>query len=976
MDGWSSATDLLFEIPRDVDFEERHERGPVMSKRAGGAVLRAVRATGATPPTDRELLGCFVAGDQSAFSELVARHAGLVMGVCRRALANVQDAEDACQATFLVLANRARDRGWQESVANWLYTTARKVAANARREAARRAQREPRGRPGASAAPLDQMTGREAFTVLDEELDRLPARYREPLVLCYLEGLTRDEAAARLGVPVATLKSQLERGRKKLCDALTRRGVALGAGLLALAVASPLSASAPRLVAAVLTAVFEAPATAVRELAVGVATNRVVGKVVRVLVALVGIVGAGVALGSVCVNAEDPTRQVAAEQHEPHPAPTPDASHPEPRPRPVGKGGATPGATVTYRGRVLGPDGKPVAGAKLHRSLRAGAAEQPGVAPVCATADAEGRFEFNGPKELIMDFVPVVVGATAANHGAGWVELLPQARTEELTIKLVKDEPITGQIVTLEGRPVSGATLTVREIAAPVKDDLGPWLEEVKGKKSDSDDLEWRYFKRFSVGMSPAVTTDAQGRFRLRGLGADRMVNLLLEGPTIATRNLRVLTRKSETLTLLRWEGDPPTGRAPVFATYYGANFRYPAAPTKPITGVVRDRDTRKPLVGVTVQNVWFPGSPEFNNGVDVIRTTTDKDGRYRLGGMPPGEGNRIIVVSRDEPYLTCAREVPNTPGLEPVRIDFELKRGIWFEGKLTDKATGQPLWSTVNYYALASNPNLRDHPGFEHLPGEGTETGADGVYRVPGLPGSGYIVVWGLPDYLRAPQRDDEFGMAEDRHLDTRPQPLELFRNFGAITAVEVKSGVESVKRDITIDPGWMCRVTLHDREGAPLRGARGFGVRDEYPRVTENVDSAEFRVLGLNPRRSRTVIFQHQEKGLVGVMPRPRKNGESVTVTMQPGASVTGRLLGADGKPRARAELELRVRAKPTDEWEGYVLAKVETDRDGRFRIEALVPGFQYALRDDRGSALFGDGLRSGGVKELGELRLKAGD
>ena len=82
------------------------------------------------------------------------------------------------------------------------------------------------------------MTGREAFSALDEELDRLPAIYREPLVLCYLEGLTRDAAATRLGVPPATLKSQLDRGRKKLGDALLERGVEFGAALLAVAATS------------------------------------------------------------------------------------------------------------------------------------------------------------------------------------------------------------------------------------------------------------------------------------------------------------------------------------------------------------------------------------------------------------------------------------------------------------------------------------------------------------------------------------------------------------------------------------------------------------------------------------------------------------------------------------------------------------------------------------------------------------------
>src|SRR5262245_15584177 len=224
-----------------------------MARQAGGAVLQAVRAAAvATSPTDRVLLAKFIEGDEAAFAALVTRHTGMVLGVCRRALHNAQDAEDACQAVFLILARKAGRERWQLSIANWLYTTARRVAARAARAAARRAKREARVNPAPSESPLDLMTGREAFATLDEELDKLPAIYREPLVLCYLEGLTRDETAARLGVPAATLKSQLERGRKKLGDALTRRGVTLGAGLLAVTVTSRAGASPPRLVNAVL----------------------------------------------------------------------------------------------------------------------------------------------------------------------------------------------------------------------------------------------------------------------------------------------------------------------------------------------------------------------------------------------------------------------------------------------------------------------------------------------------------------------------------------------------------------------------------------------------------------------------------------------------------------------------------------------------------------------------------------------------
>src|SRR4051812_1188811 len=222
---------------------------PVMSRRPP-TLARVARAlsTADAALSDRDLLARFVAdGDQAAFAAVAARHTGLVIGVCRRALPRAADAEDACQAVFLLLAEKAPRTRWQGSVAGWLYTVARRVARNARLSAERRARREAKAAVPESVAPADAMTGRELTAILDEELARLPPRYRDPLVLCCLEGLTQDEAAGRLGVPVETLRSQLKRGRKRLADSLSARGCELGIALLA-AAASAAGASAPKLV--------------------------------------------------------------------------------------------------------------------------------------------------------------------------------------------------------------------------------------------------------------------------------------------------------------------------------------------------------------------------------------------------------------------------------------------------------------------------------------------------------------------------------------------------------------------------------------------------------------------------------------------------------------------------------------------------------------------------------------------------------
>src|SRR6516162_10274262 len=143
-----------------------------MAKHTAAVLGEAIRAAaGSAAENDRELLRRFAAGEQEAFATLFRRHATMVLGVCRRALPCVQDAEDACQAAFLLLSRKAASGRWQPSVANWLYLTARRIARNARVAAQRRARREGRVAVPEAVQPVDRMTGRELLDVLDAELD-------------------------------------------------------------------------------------------------------------------------------------------------------------------------------------------------------------------------------------------------------------------------------------------------------------------------------------------------------------------------------------------------------------------------------------------------------------------------------------------------------------------------------------------------------------------------------------------------------------------------------------------------------------------------------------------------------------------------------------------------------------------------------------------------------------------------------------
>ncbi len=183
--------------------------------------------------SDAELLESFVAGrDQAAeaaFAALVDRHGAMVLGVCRRVLGNQEAALDAFQATFLVLARKARAIARREQLASWLHGVARRAALDARAHAARHKAREQRVGVKLYTEPTDHTMLNELRTILDDELARLPERHRAPVVLCELEGLSRRDAAARLNISEGTLSSRLARAKARLRERLTKRGFALSA---------------------------------------------------------------------------------------------------------------------------------------------------------------------------------------------------------------------------------------------------------------------------------------------------------------------------------------------------------------------------------------------------------------------------------------------------------------------------------------------------------------------------------------------------------------------------------------------------------------------------------------------------------------------------------------------------------------------------------------------------------------------------
>ncbi|HEV3167774.1 MAG TPA: RNA polymerase sigma factor [Isosphaeraceae bacterium] len=200
-----------------------------------------------TAMTDGQLLERFIAKrDEAAFMGIMARHGPMVAGVCRRVLRETHDVEDAFQATFLILACKAKSIREPRFLGTWLYGVAQRVATRARVTTNQRRSQERTALECVGAGPdvADIAERNELYAALDREIDRLPHKYRAAVVLCYLEGNTHEEAAGRLKWPLGTVKSRLAWARARLQSRLVRRGLAPSVALSSAALApSPASAS-------------------------------------------------------------------------------------------------------------------------------------------------------------------------------------------------------------------------------------------------------------------------------------------------------------------------------------------------------------------------------------------------------------------------------------------------------------------------------------------------------------------------------------------------------------------------------------------------------------------------------------------------------------------------------------------------------------------------------------------------------------
>lgn len=907
--------------------------------------------------TDQQLLEQFVTRrEQTAFASLVRRHGPMVLGVCRRVLDHDQDAEDAFQATFLILARKAGSIRKHESLNSWLHGVAYHVAERLRAKEARRSAHE---RKAASRPPVDPVAGvawREIRCLLDSEMERLPEQYRAPLVLCYLQGKTQDEAARQLKWSLSTLRRRLDRARRLLACRLKRRGLALSAALAApVLIESTATAGVPPLLAA--NTVRAGLALASRQAIGTLASASVValaeggGQALgtsKVKWALAVLLAVSVAAGGVLTQQTLATRSSATQ-----PAAPPAAPPAKRQPQAVIE---EKGETVTVSGRVLDPEGKPFAGAKIYLI---GSGDRPRKHRVRAVSGLDGRFHFTFSKTEYFEVGWIRERAemwrwcdiVAAAPGYSPVNMYLPNIKNELSLRLVEDVRIDGRVRDLEGRPVEGAEVRV----------IGS---------------SWS-------SLLNSVITDKEGRFHLAGVGRGREEELRVSAPTIETNWIKVKTLA---------EGP--------------ATVEVLAGPTKPVEGVIRGRDTAKPLTGV---EVWakLDGRPRGEDDSHLLRTVTDDHGRYRLLGLPKRPQYELTVIPPAESgYVITAKQALDSAGLDPIRLDFDLTRGTIVRFRLIDKETGKPVRGNAQYSPLMDNPFSFEATHLE--PGAFPprvffyyhETDQDGFIQFVAYPGPGVIYAhagWGNRMYLKA--RLDPKDEKNGHYPGMKGDPLNGFLQIvSGYRRIDAKPTDRRLVFDIVFDPGRTLKGTLVDPDGRQVRGATAWGLklgntsRGTVREGEQILESPAFTATGIDRDQTCTLSFVHRGRKLIGqTTVRPEDKGP-LTVRLQPWGALTGRLVDAEGKPLSQVKIHLRYPDSP-DSGMRPPDQEIATDRDGRFRVEGLMPNREHELILEHGTnkdvALSSSKprrtprpapavlkkleTRSGEVKDIGDITVK---
>jgi hypothetical protein len=782
---------------------------------------------------------------------------------------------------------------------------------------------------------LAAVAWRDLQPVLDEEVGRLPQKLRVPFVLCYLEGRTYDQAADQLGCLPGTISRRLAQARELLRSRLTRRGLALPTGVLAAALAEqsaaalsvPLATSTVR--AALRGAAGTIPANVAALMDGGLrAMTLTKAKTLGAVLLTVGLACAG--LGVLAHRALATRPDEAAGQQSKRPAA---ASEPKKD---------NDGGLRTIRGRVLDPNGNPVADARVlaltleedwvkktwqyggEGSLRLEAKDR-------ARGDGDGRFRVRLPRPTDEEpRFPGVIVVRAPGFGLGLYAARKEAEKGEVTIRLPREQVLRGRLVDLQGAPAAGVTLYVAGV------------EEAHGNGDGVEVLPPN--KPLPEWFAP-LRTDAQGRFEVRGFGGNQLVALEVRADRFRPEQVKL------------WKTDADRRREVVHAL----------EPARSLRGRVRYGDTGKPVAGAEVVALGQ-------------RVRTDKEGRFRLNTFRDPEhayGSDLVTVlpPAGEPYVGRNRyPTKDRNAARGQELDFELPRGVLVHGKVVEEGTAKPVRGGAVCYLCPKAPVSDPSKGGLAIGlANRVPVAADGTFSVVVLPGPGTLLVNAAsPDYvLREVSQNKLCGAGQDG------APLYLH----GILPTDFKAGSGPQEVTVRLRHGVPVRGNLVGPDGQPVKRAQmltrltmnhyDLGFADKH---STQVDGPTFVLNACDPDEAYPVVFL-DEKNRWGarVEVSGKQAGKPLTVRLERCGSAVLRFVNEDGESveghRPQVEIVLRPgrsRFDPKAIAQGKLGAdavhlmntysnsfpwdEYRTDARGRITLSALVPGVTHRVRDPR--------------------------
>ncbi len=897
--------------------------------------------------SDAELLERFAARqEEAAFAALVKRHGPMVVSVCRRVLGNAHDAEDAFQATFLILVRRASSLR-RAALGGWLHEVALRVALRARASAHSRRRHEQRAPDTPREDSLTAVVWRDLQPILDEEVQGLPNACRGAFVLCYLEGKTYEQAARQLGCRPGTISRRLARARELLRGRLTRRGLVLPAGALATALsrqAAPAAVPISLIASTVKTALQSAAGAATA----GATSARVAAltegglqamTASKTKVALALLIAAGLVLAGAAALVRSAPAAGADPGQAARPAPPVGADGPKaPAPRQGAAGAkeaADPTEDLVASGQLVGGDGKPLAGAavtllgwrKLGRFPRHASTLQ---ALVEGETDREGKFRLVARGAAPTGYLRLFLQARAPGHGLA-DHTLPFERQAEVKLQLPRERVLRGRLVDLQGQPAVGVKVQ---------------LESASGKLPSGKDVGFHLNHR----QAPAgvkswpqpVVSDAAGRFTLRGAPADCALTLAVqgEGATFAPQSVEVGR-----------DGAP------------GKEVTLALVPGRVLEGTVTYRDTGKPVPNarLRIESVkYFPGGAMLTRELDA---RAGADGRYRAVPYDAGTFAITAYPPAGEPYLLGNRRVQWPAGaVLKQEANLSLRRGLRVLGIVREVASGKPVsGATVEFQSRYDNPFLTRDALFA----QDVKTAADGTFEVVVLPGRGHLLVIGsTPDYLHTAILARDLrgpGVAPNRRsypdglvaLDLKPEagPHRV--------EVTVRRGVPLKGRVLGPDGKAVARGHLLCRCYVPM--GYELNAPDSVP-----VRDGRFELPGWDAANPAPLYFLSPELGLGGVLHvKSGQGGKEPTVRLQKCGGAKVRLVDEKGKPLADVRVVVSLPISPgcsffdsngfgrpdvtadeasPENFDRKNFGSLRTDADGRLELRGLIPGARH--------------------------------